>query len=377
MVKRLLFAVTIAGILALSRLAAAPAYEVNDAHFHLTNYIQKGISASKMLEIMGDRVGRAALFGLPLQQKWDYSISGELAPSYYLHCDAELYYYSFVDAMIVHEYLALSPEDRDRFDPMICGFNPTDMYATDHIRRVLLMYPGVFSGIGEFSINKEFVSAKIAGGRASLRDRAFHNILSFAGDVGLVVLLHTDISTIISPLGKKPTFFGDLKAALGGHKETTIIWAHTGLGRMVKPTDDHVALLRELLADQEFAHVMLDISWDEVAKYVTQDEGTLAAWARLIHHFPDRILFGSDAVAPTSVEQYLKTYHVYEPLWDLLDEEAAEKVKKTNYTRVFDAARRRVRAWEGRQSGSAETPRPSTRKAEPSQREGVRRRQEL
>ena len=46
---------------------------------------------------------------------------------------------------------------------MITGFNPTDMYAADHIRRVLKTYPGVFVGIGEFSIHKEFVSAKVAG----------------------------------------------------------------------------------------------------------------------------------------------------------------------------------------------------------------------
>ena len=46
---------------------------------------------------------------------------------------------------------------------MITGFNPADMYAADHIRRVLQTFPGVFSGIGEFTIHKEFVSAKVAG----------------------------------------------------------------------------------------------------------------------------------------------------------------------------------------------------------------------
>ena len=44
---------------------------------------------------------------------------------------------------------------------MITGFNPADMYAADHIRRVLTTFPGVFTGIGEFRIHKEFVSAKI------------------------------------------------------------------------------------------------------------------------------------------------------------------------------------------------------------------------
>ena len=34
---------------------------------------------------------------------------------------------------------------------MITGFNPADMYGVDHIRRVLKTFPGVFTGIGEFT----------------------------------------------------------------------------------------------------------------------------------------------------------------------------------------------------------------------------------
>ena len=113
---------------------------------------------------MGDKVGRVALFGIPLQQQWSYRVDGDRAPTYYLNSDAPLYYYSFTDASIAMAYKSLSKEEQARFDPMITGFNPTDMYAADHIRRVLRTFPGVFTGIGEFSIHKEFVSAKISGG---------------------------------------------------------------------------------------------------------------------------------------------------------------------------------------------------------------------
>jgi len=34
--------------------SASPAYELNDVHFHLTNYVQQGIEISDMLELMGD-----------------------------------------------------------------------------------------------------------------------------------------------------------------------------------------------------------------------------------------------------------------------------------------------------------------------------------
>src|ERR1700741_1234363 len=137
--------------------------EFYDSHFHLTNYIQEGLTPRKFLEIMGTRVGRSTLFGIPLQQQWSYANSGDFAPTYYLHSDAPLYYYSFTDAYIASVYLALPKESQARFDPMITGFNPADMYGVDHIRRVLTTFPGVFTGIGEFSIHKEFVSSKVAG----------------------------------------------------------------------------------------------------------------------------------------------------------------------------------------------------------------------
>ena len=135
--------------------------EFNDSHFHLTNYIQEGTDIHDFLKIMGTKVGRVALFGIPLQQEWSYQNSGDFAPTYYLQTDAPLYYYSFTDAYIAMAYRSLSKEERARFDPMITGFNPADMYAADHIRRVLQTFPGVFTGIGEFTIHKEFVSSKV------------------------------------------------------------------------------------------------------------------------------------------------------------------------------------------------------------------------
>jgi hypothetical protein len=163
---------------------------VNDSHFHLTNYIQEGTDIRQFLDVMGTRVGRVALFGIPLQQQWSYRVSGEAAPRYYLDSDAHLYYYSFTDAFIAMAYRSLSPEQQARFDPMITGFNPTDMYAGDHIRRVLQTFPGVFSGIGEFTIHKEFVSSKIAGDVASLEIRPTASSILLAGRS---VILHNDI----------------------------------------------------------------------------------------------------------------------------------------------------------------------------------------
>jgi predicted TIM-barrel fold metal-dependent hydrolase len=328
---------------------ASGEYEFNDSHFHLTNYIQEGTPIREFLKMMGTTVGRSALVGIPLQQQWSYRISGDNAPAYYLDTDAPLYYYSFTDAAIAAEYLSLSKEERARFDPLITGFNPTDMYAADHIRRVLQTFPGVFCGIGEFSIHKEFVSPKVAGSVASLFDPALDRVLDFAEEAGLLVLIHNDVDIPFAKPDTPPAYLDGLKALFRRHPRTTIIWAHTGVGRVVRPINRHAQMLADIINDPQLSHVMFDISWDEVAKYVVASPESAKIMSDLINRYPDRILFGTDSLAPKNRQQYLKTYELYAPLWPLLTKEASSKLRKDNYTRTFDAAAARVRAWEAAQ----------------------------
>jgi predicted TIM-barrel fold metal-dependent hydrolase len=93
----------------------------------------------------------------------------------------------------------------------------------------------VFTGIGEFSIHKEFVSSKIAGEVASVRDPALDRLLDFAGDVGLLAIIHCDIDVPFAKEGVPPAYLDEMKDMLKRHPQTTIIWAHTGVGRVVHP----------------------------------------------------------------------------------------------------------------------------------------------
>ena len=350
------------GTLTLTLLLATPQAPADapdqfyDSHFHLTNYIQQGIDVRQFLQIMGTRVGRSTLFGIPLQQHWSYANSGDFAPSYYLQSDAPLYYYSFTDAFIAMAYRSLPKSDQARFDPMITGFNPADMYAADHIRRVLKTFPGVFTGIGEFSIHKEFVSAKIPGETASLTNPALDRVLDFAAESGLVVILHNDIDMPFAKTDSEPVYLTQMKALLKRHPKTSIVWAHTGLGRVVHPTrvsaaaaersDNHVEILEAMLADAAFSHVNFDISWDEVAKYAVATPETIARVAAMLNQHADRFLFGTDTVAPSGPAPYFAVFDLWAPVFRLLTPDASLKVRKGNYQRIFDEGRRRVRAWE-------------------------------
>jgi predicted TIM-barrel fold metal-dependent hydrolase len=232
------------------------------------------------------------------------------------------------------------------------------MYAADHIRRVLETFPGVFSGIGEFTIHKEFVSSKVAGEIATLNDPALDRIFDFAGEVGLVVILHNDINMPFPKPDQEPYMLAQLKALFERHPQTTIIWAHMGLGRIVAPMEamghliepgvprDQIGIIDRALTNPKLKHVHIDLSWDEVAKYLQATPESLRRTIDLVSRHPDRFLFGTDVVAPSKLENMMAVYQAFGPLWDGLAPDVREKVLKGNYERLFDEARRRVRAWE-------------------------------
>ena len=313
-----------------------------DVHFHLRNYIQEGITLEQAHDILKKKgVKRAAVFGIPLQQRWDRQTG--VVPSYYLHDDQALYYYSAIDAIVAVEYQNLSAEKRKIFDPMIVGFNPTDGYGVDHIRRMLLKFPNTFTGIGEFSIKKEVVSSKVVGGAANIEDPALDQVLEFAAEVGLVVILHCDVDAMIPRDKKQPTYLSSLEQLFKRHKKTKIIWAHTGLGRYVKAGHQHTAIISKLLS--QYPNLYVDISWDVVVQQFFVKDRMLPQWRQFLQAYSSKIIFGTDVVAPT-LPKYEKTLNLYDQVWKELSPLVVERIAYGNYKKLFDRARVEVRQWE-------------------------------
>ena len=270
---------------------------------HLTNYVQEGTDVNDFLKIMGNKVGRAILFGIPLQQQWSYGNTGRFAPDL-LPADRRPAVLLLVHRrLIAMAYRSLPPAEQARLDPMITGFNPADMYAADHISRVLLTFPGVFSGIGEFSIHKEFVSAKIAGGPASLNDPALDRILDFAAEAGLVVILHNDIDMPFPKPGQEPYQVIQLRDLFLRHPKTTIIWAHIGLGRVVHPVKDQLGIIGHGCSPtRTLARLPRHLVGRDGQVHRRQPRRQSRRRPALINAHPDRFLFGTDEVAPASQE---------------------------------------------------------------------------
>jgi hypothetical protein len=101
-----------------------------------------------------------------------------------------------------------------------------------------------------------------------------------------------------------------------------------------------------MLQDPALHNLYFDISWDEVAKYAVATPALEKNTAALFNRFQDRFLFGTDVVAPRDQATDLRVFQMWKPVFDLLTPEASLAIRKTNYEKLFDAARVRVRAWE-------------------------------
>jgi hypothetical protein len=147
---------------------------------------------------------------------------------------------------------------------------------------VLQTFPGVFTGIGEITIHKEFVSSKISGETASLTNPALDRLLDFAAEAGLVVLIHSDVDVPFPKEGAEPVYLAQMKDLFNRHTNVSISWAHCGVGRIIHPIKGHTAMLEAILRDPATKNINFDISWDEVAKYIVSTPESLRVSADMI-----------------------------------------------------------------------------------------------
>ncbi len=381
-----------------------------DVHFHISNYAMQGVSLNDFLqEYMAKTsqintlrpVWRSVIMPLPLQQRWDsferYQVDLPdkkivAGPNYYIGPKADLYYYSFIDAMYATEYLKLPSSSREKLDLMITGFNPMDIYAAQHIKRAVLTFPGAFDGIGEFTIHKEVVSDKLAGDtigytkapeaqlppdvyssddKVSLYADSVTRIFNTAAEIGLVALLHNDIylvevdntEKLIKRYPKKSYETALIDLCKRSGKGAKVIWAHTGLGRFVEPQANHLKIVSHIL--DECPNWYTDISWDLVQDYILKPSGDMPStdeWRNFLVNYRNRVLWGTDDViysrnnfdfkkgtvalgAPISPEQYAAdTVRMDEFKRSI--QFGTWQMDWSNYVNLFDEARKKVRAWE-------------------------------
>jgi hypothetical protein len=229
------------------------------------------------------------------------------------------------------------------------------------------------SGAGETTWEKEGVRDMLKPGHVpqvglNAANKSFFDVIN---KIGGVAVIHCDVG--ISPKAQDGIITAqtnyvhsnDIKKMFSAYTSPIagrggkIIWAHGGgLARTQLPGDQHINLLREVLRD--YPNVYIDLSWDVVAEHIATGEGDkearMKAWAKLVHDYPDRFIYGSDSVGNPDAHAAESTLRVYESSGFLkaLDEmdkksgrnySTADRFLHGNYEDVVLGAAKNVTAW--------------------------------
>lgn len=334
----------------------------NDEHFHIQDFKADGPHLSELLKMMNNHVCRTTVMGLAVTVAHDPLIDRDFAPVYYTQTDGQsLYYNAIQDVLVAHKFLALPEQDRTRVDPLMSAFNLKDARAGEYIKKMVYLYPLVWSGFGEIHFKKQEFSEKISGGPPSLYSPSIDAIFDVIGEMGAAAVVHCDHDTpynlalrndpaahaIFDDNTPKPQYLAAFQAFLKRHSNVTMIWAHfMGNGRGVQPYPEHWKYLDAMLADPAFKHVYIDVSWGPIiAPYFLDTPEHLKMTADLIRKYPDRFLYGSDQGATVEWSLVKKNYDVWELLWNEIGPALTRQVAKENYIRIFDQSRKNMRAW--------------------------------
>jgi hypothetical protein len=281
--------------------------------------------------------------------------------------------------------------------------NPEAMHEafsnpTAYITKMMKEHPGMFPAVGEITGIKEMVTKQLGGWRWNVGSQKFRNFLSLANDTGQVVLLHNDWGEHAESAAGRPSaakqhyeHLSLLKYVFSRpeYRNVQIVFAHTGIGRLVRPDDEMSVSTREYtiakfdpktgqvdasspavkksITAPEHIHQLyqlfeavpnarVDISWNDVTQAYThlmqKDSASSADAAKAVVDFfidhQDRILFGSDTVKPVNPGHYNQALMTGSPLFvDITrrDPDAAFKILRGNYDDAMKAAYQRSDAW--------------------------------
>jgi hypothetical protein len=308
-----------------------------------------------------------------------------------------------------------------RADISITGLNFSDDPPIEHqgftdpagyIRALLLDDRADFPAIGEITGIKELVSRQLGNDwRWNVNSTKFQEFLTLVNQTGQLVVLHNDWGEhALSEVGRAAPAkqnYEHLEAlqfvfSTLQHNQVQVIFAHTGIGRFVRPNDrmliedheiktwewdpatgqgrvtdretksvtapEHIHQIYRLF--EKVPNARADISWNDVTQaYMDLMHSNPAAAKAIVWLFidhGDRIMFGSDTVKPVNSSQYHQSLMTGAPLLaeiarldivraggvDGITEEnsVAFKILRGNYDRAMETAYARVSNWKGLQT---------------------------
>jgi hypothetical protein len=301
-----------------------------DAHLHVVDFLQDSAGLETCVNYMDlANISHAVAFGLPVTKIW--ADIERMPPAYYLGDDSRCYYYSAVDFMLALEWQSQPKEIRDRFFPMIGGFNPVDKYAYKHIERVIKHFPGIWHGIGEILFRHDDLTNLTYGDTPRCNHSAMDAVYELCADAGLPICIHQNLTSVGT--STHPLWLHEIEQTLQHHPKTNIIWAHCGVSRRVYTPVYH-NIVRRLL--QSYPNLYCDISWVVYDDFITPGGIPDENWVRLVEDFSERICIGSDVV--NKFEYLPSMMQRYDSLLDLLSEGAKQNLTSLTAFKLYGKA---------------------------------------
>lgn len=301
-------------------------YRYTDAHCHYVDFLQRTDGVKNLLSKMETAgVYHIQVMGLPVIKKWNSADPRE--PLYYLEDDSRTYWYSSTDSIVARAVGELSEKDRRRFHPFLCGFNPTNRNAIDHVRRMVRWYPDFWEGIGEIFTRHDDLTGLTYGETARANNIALNPVYDFAAENDMPVQMHNDIG---NKWLREPVYMHEMEDAIREHPETRFIWAHVGISRdfnipsIIKEAD------RLLKA---YDNLWFDLSWVVFEDNVAPGGKLDPNWVSLIEDYPGRFMIGTDKVG--RFDTYVKEIEKYDLLLEALKPETSRLVATENFLRVL------------------------------------------
>jgi len=303
-------------------------YVTIDCHLHLLDFLQKSSGTSAALKAMdGCDCKKAVLFGMPCCKKWCFYRKDQ--PLYYQDDNGPCYVYAYADQMVADAWLALDDNDRARLAPCFASFDPTDLSAIFHVKRLYYKYPKMWRGIGEIMCRHDDLTTMLLGKEIPVVNHAgLDAIYQFAMEVDLPCLVHHNADRV-GDVDDKCEYVHEVAEVLAKYPTLKFVWVHAGVSRRCADKEHH-----KMIDDMctKYPNLLVDISWVVWEDVICDADGIVKqGWIDTCNKHDTKIFIGSDNVAQyfpikdTSINLLASNITKYYQLFEKMKSEDAGK----------------------------------------------------
>lgn len=261
-----------------------------DTCVHLLDMFQETDGVGTLLECMEKNgVERAIVCGTPVTKKWDQYEKGR--PKGTFQDTGRIYFFTATDEMLADELNEFPDQAKvtEKLVPFSCGFNPTDLFATKHCKRVLDKFP-MFKGVGELFMRYSEISMLTNEEVTRANHPAMQEIYEMCSAKGIPVMMHSNAGNeSVKPYAEDFEYMHEIYSTLEKHRELKLILNGCGMferGTWINYSDEMQGAL------VKYPNLMFCItSWNLIGCTNALKHEDLAA---MIEMYPTRFCVATD-----------------------------------------------------------------------------------